>query len=114
MKNLGSSFIYSQHAIDVVKQYMEKFPRVFELLSTSQTGVIQISDFVENNNHNGLECINEIRQWLKSLPYYKGELKPVDLSYLSEDAIEYVQKAVNDAVSIHYPFILTVCNFVFG
>lgn len=102
MKNIGTKFVYSQQAIDVVQQYMDKFPRVFELLSTSQAGLIPISDFNENNNQNALEYIGEIRQWLQSLPYYKGGLKAVDMSRLSEDAIKYVQKAVNDAVIYFY------------
>lgn len=101
MRNIGSKFIYSQQAIDLVQQYMEKFPRVFELLNSTQsqsTGAIFISDFDENNNRNGLEYVGEIRKWLQSLPYYKAGLKPVDLSRLSEDAIKDVGKAIQNAV----------------
>lgn len=98
VKNVGSKFIYSQKAIDVVQQYMDKFPRVFELLSTSEAPALCISDFEENNNQNGMECIGEIRQWLQSLPHYKVGLKPIDLTRLSEDAVKDVQKAVDDAV----------------
>ncbi|XP_055313630.1 5'-3' exoribonuclease 1-like [Sitodiplosis mosellana] len=97
VKNIGSKFIYSQQAIDVVQQYMDKFPRVFEVLSTSEAPALLITDFDENNNPNGLEYIGEIRQWLQSLPYYKVGLKPVDLSRLSENAVRDVQKAVDDA-----------------
>lgn len=101
MKNIGTKFIYSQQAIDLVQQYMDKFPRVFELLSTqSDNGVISISDFDENNNRNGVKCVGEIRQWLQSLPYYRAGLKPVDLSRLSDDAIKEVEKAIQNAVRI--------------
>lgn len=103
VKNIGSKFIYSQQAIDLVQQYMDKFPRVFELLNTqSDNGVISISDFDENNNRNGLECVGEIRQWLQSLPYYRAGLKPVDLSRLSDDAIKDVKMAIQNAVRIFF------------
>lgn len=75
---------------------MEKFPRVFELLGTSQP--LSMSDFEENNNQNGTEYVREIRAWLKTLPYYKLGLKPVDLTRLSGDAIQHAQKAIHEAV----------------
>lgn len=99
-------------AIDVVQQYMDKFPRVFEVLSTSNAPALCISDFDENNNQNGLEYIGEIRQWLQSLPYYKVGLKPVDLSRLSADAVKDVQTAVEDAVSKFFQS-LTISILIF-
>lgn len=100
VKNIGKHFVYSQKAIDLVQQYLNKFPRVFELLSGNDENGISISDFDENNNeNNALEYLAEVRRWLQELPYWKTAKKPVDIMCLSYGARDHVLKAVNDSVS---------------
>lgn len=103
--NINNRFLYSQQAIDLVKQYLDKFPRVFELVASNSKG-LSISDLAENNNTNGLEYLAEIRQWLGTLPHFKETQTPNGSMHLSEDAINEVVKAVNDAVSITFCFVL--------
>lgn len=106
VKNVGTKFIYSQKCIDLVQQYMDHFPRVFEVLSNSDTAAIPISDFDENNNNeNGFEYIRKIREWLRTLPHSKERLKPIDLMHLSDGAIREVRKAVTESVSFPSIFI---------
>lgn len=82
---------------------MDKFPRVFDVLSKSNEGAVSVSDFDGNNGENGLDYINEVRKWLCALPHHKERLKSVDLTYLSECAVKEVKKAIAELVS--FPFI---------
>lgn len=91
--------MYSQRAIDLVQEYLSKFPRVFELLA-SDDKLYTISHFEENNNRNGLEYLTEIRDWLATLQHFKETKKPVGSLQLSDVAINDVQNAVDAAVSL--------------
>lgn len=102
VQSIGNHFLYSQLAIDLVQKYMDKFPRVFELLSV-KSDFLQISDFEQNNNDSqALEYLSEVRKWLQELPYFRKQRKPTDLMRLSDVAREHVQKAVNDSVSRNF------------
>lgn len=94
-KSEGNMWLFSEKAIDVVKQYMEKFPLVFELLNCMER--LYVTDFKENNN-GGLEYLSQVRQWLEVQPYKKEAKKPVAMKQLSESAIAEVKRAVEDAV----------------
>lgn len=112
VKNIGNKFIYSQKAIDLVQQYMVKFPRVFELLNKSEAPLL-CSKFDKNNNENGMEYVMEIRQWLQTLPHCKETLKSADFMRLTKDAIKDVQCAVNNAVNFFifsFPYIFNQFN----
>lgn len=105
---VGNHFLYSQLAIDLVQKYMDKFPRVFELLSV-KTDFLQISDFEQNSNDSEfLEYLSEVRKWLQELPYFKKPRKPTDLMRLSDVAREHVQKAVNDSVSRNFSVYMDI------
>lgn len=93
--NEGNMWLFSEKAIDVVKQYMEKFPHVFELLNCMDR--LYVTDFNENNN-GGQEYLSQVRQWLEVQPYQKEAKKPVAMKQLSESAIAEVKRAVEDAV----------------
>lgn len=114
VKNMGNKFVYSQKAIDLVQQYMNTFPRVFEVLSTS--GELEISDFEENNNQNGLDYLGDIRQWLKTLPHFKEVIRSVDLMQLTDEAITDVKAAIDKIVSYNIfsfnSFLLLFFNFI--
>lgn len=111
---MGNKFVYSQKAIDLVQQYMNTFPRVFEVLSTS--GELEISDFEENNNQNGLDYLGDIRQWLKTLPHFKEVIRSVDLMQLTDEAITDVKAAIDKIVSYNIfsfnSFLLLFFNFI--
>lgn len=82
---------------------MQKFPRVFEvLLSKEKSKSIIASDFDENNNiQDGIEYLDQVKQWLRSLPHFNETCKPAKSSQLSIEAIEEVKRAVHQAVCIH-------------
>lgn len=77
---------------------MDKFPRVFELLSSSEA-ILSISDFQqENSNQTALEYLNGIQKWLQSLPHSKLTRTSPDAMHVSADAVKMVQETVNDSV----------------
>lgn len=99
VKSSGNIFIYSQKAIDLVQLYLNKFPRIFELLTTSEQNALSISDFEEdNNNQNGLEYLGEILEWLKTLPHFKEPIQPMEFKRLSDNAVNNVQESVDKVV----------------
>lgn len=100
-KSEGNTWLLSDKAIYVVKQYMEKFPHIFQLLNCMER--LYVSDFNENNN-GGLEYLSEVRKWLDAQPYQKEAKKPVAMKHLSESAITEVKKAVEDAVRSTFGF----------
>lgn len=98
VKQNGKQFVYSQAAIDLVQQYMDKFPRVFELLNSSESRSIKISEF-EHSNRNGkhisaLDYLSEIRAWLQSLPHNNERRTSLEAMQLSSNAVKRVQHAI--------------------
>lgn len=98
MKQNGKQLIYSQSAIDLVQQYMDKFPRVFELLNSSGLSTIRLSE-LQNGKQSGLEQLKEIRDWLQSLPQSKAKRTSLETMQLSANAVKHVQFAVHTTVS---------------
>lgn len=78
---------------------MTKFPRIFELLSSSEPNNLTVSEFEGVNDQPGLEYLAKIRKWLSTLPHFKTERKPMDSMRLSKEAVESVQAAIDNAVS---------------
>lgn len=99
MKQNGKQFVYSQLAIDLVQQYMDKFPRVFKLLNSSELRTIRVSDFDNNGKQSALDHLNEIRNWLQSLPISKAKRTSLESMQLSSNAIKNVHFAVHTTVS---------------
>lgn len=97
----GNMWLLSDKAIDVVKQYMEKFPHIFDLLNLMER--LYVSDFDENNN-DGLEYLSHVRKWLEIQPYQKETKIPVAMKQLSESAIAEVKRAVEEAVCSVFGF----------
>lgn len=96
VKKNGKQFVYSQSTIDLVQQYMDKFPRVFELLNSSQS--MRLSEF-GHSDKNAREYLTEIQTWLQSLPHNKERRTSVEAMHLSSDAIKHVQRATHATVS---------------
>lgn len=100
VKNIGNQFVYSQQAIDLVQQYIDKFPRVFEILNASNQNDTTISEFDANNNEtNGLKYLGEVRKWLQELPYWKKQRRTNDLMQLSYASRKHILQAVDKSVS---------------
>lgn len=106
----GTQFTYSQSAIDLVQKYMDKFPRVFELLNASESNTIPVCDLGNTNNkdnQSGIEYLKKIRDWLQSLPQSKARRTSVETLQLSSHATKHVQHAVHATVSkIFHSFFL--------
>lgn len=97
VKNTGNTWIFSQKAIDLIKNYMNEFPRVFELLNNEEK--IYVSDFNDDDNNGGTDYISNVFEWLTKQPHQKESKKSANLIKLSTEAICEVKKAVEEAVN---------------
>lgn len=99
VKTNGKQFLYSQLAIDLVQQYIGKFPRIFDLINSPDSSVIALSDLEENNNNQRpLDYLAEIQAWLRTLPHFKASRTPLDYMRFSDDALKHVHDAVQVTV----------------
>lgn len=99
VKTNGKQFLYSQLAIDLIQQYMDKFPLIIELINSSDGNVLLVSDFERNqNNQSALEYLAEICNWLQSLPHSNATRTPLDVIQFSDDALKHVYGAIRDTV----------------
>eukprot|EP00871_Galdieria_phlegrea_P005290 jgi/Galph1/5762/GphlegSOOS_G4322.1 len=93
-RKVGVSGTYelSSRTIDLLQQYKEKFPFIFELLQresasynvTSSQGVLNIFEF----SSNAVSLVESIREWLKSLEIAKLPLLPSTSQVMSKEDIE--------------------------
>lgn len=116
VKQNGKQFVYSQAAIDLVQQYLDKFPRVFELLNSSGANAISVSDLADSNDNrkqSGRDCLAEIQQWLQSLPQCKAKRSSLETMQLSDSALNHVQYAVHNTVGLISAFSFHAIPFVF-
>lgn len=99
VKNIANSFVYSDKAIKLVEDYIQQFPRVFDILATKNLNTITALDFQENNNQGGIEYLNNITEWLKQQPHTNGVPKIANSVELASETIEEVKLAVQKTVS---------------
>lgn len=103
VKSVGNFWVFSKDAVELVENYMKKFPRVFEVLASNENG-LAVSDFDENNNNNGLDYLTEVCKWLKEQPHYGHAKKPANFVRMSDSAIQEMKLAVEQAVRFSIEF----------
>lgn len=114
-------YVYSQKAIDLVEEYLRRFPRLFVILSKHRTGdMIRARDFEARTDLDGMAYLAEIIAWLAELPCFMEKMKPANIIDLSTAAYDDVKRSAQETVSrwIHailysnfhvlHSFILTV------
>lgn len=106
--NVDNNWVYSSKAFALVEEYLQKFPFVFQVLNEDKEfGVYQASDFAENNNDaNGY--LNQLVEWLHSLPHFKLKPESLDMKYLTVAAMDEVTNEIDRAVSYKIHLILFV------
>lgn len=97
----GRNWLYSQKTVDLVQQYVLKFPKVFELLNKQgKTDFIFESDLGEcsaddgNSEENSKKPLTRITNWLKDLPHNKALRRSVGSASLNRSAIEKLVEAL--------------------
>ncbi|KAF8150162.1 exonuclease II [Crassisporium funariophilum] len=85
----GRNWDYSQKAVDLLKEYKEKFPQVFRSLDNSGDAMAKASEALPGPDPDG--TVREIKHWLKS----KGvrDFEPVSLfcDQLTKDTVAEIE-----------------------
>lgn len=87
---------YSQAAIDLVNEYLQQFPRLAEVLNSSE---IFVSDFAPNHLSEGKQYLNDITRWLAQHPKIVYARTQIAGKTLSDVVIEKIVTSVDDLVT---------------
>ncbi|XP_076358060.1 5'-3' exoribonuclease pacman isoform X2 [Tachypleus tridentatus] len=93
-KKINNIWLYSDKAVEVMKEYIEKFPILFErIVSCIQQDIIHVSDLFPEEN--GRDLIHQISAWLKSLPCSKVERQKCGAEVLDEPVVKAIEEIVD-------------------
>lgn len=100
VKSIGNMYLYSQKAIDLVEEYLRRFPRLFILLSKMDAiGIISTRNFEDNADINGMTYLTEITDWLAQLPCFREKMKPANIIDVLPEVYDDIKRAVQETVS---------------
>lgn len=100
VKSVGKMFLYSQKAIDLVEEYLRRFPRLFIILSKMDAiGRITTRNFEDNADLDGMMYLTQITDWLAQLPCFREKLKPANIIDVSPEVYDDIKRAVQETVS---------------
>ncbi|XP_022244143.1 5'-3' exoribonuclease 1-like, partial [Limulus polyphemus] len=93
-RKIDNIWFYSEKAVEVMKEYIEKFPILFErIVSYIQQDVIHVDDLFPEEN--GRDLIHQISAWLKSLPCSKVERQKCGAEVLDEPVVKAIEELVD-------------------
>ncbi|KAI9880928.1 MAG: hypothetical protein M1830_009996 [Pleopsidium flavum] len=94
---------FSQRAIDLLQQYMLKFPEFIAGIQRNPQGnVFEATDFYPASS--AKTKIKEIKDWLKSVESKNFEKVPLEAAQLDSDVVKQVEQAADHAVQ-HGPAV---------
>lgn len=99
MRCINKNWYYSDKAIALIEEYLQKFPHIFEALNDDNDGILYELDLQKRANNNAA-YVKEVMKWLRGLPHFKVGQQPTGMKRLTDAAIQEVIKAVEDTVSI--------------
>lgn len=91
-----NGWTYSQAAIDLVNEYLQKFPQLADVLNASD---IFVSDFAPNHLTDGHQYLKDIRRWLAQHPKVIYARTHIAGRNLSDVVIEKMIASVDDMTS---------------
>lgn len=100
VKSIGQVFIYSQKAIDLVSEYLQRFPRLFIILSRHDSSLPLCVDQFDDGSTSGVDYIKNVTDWLAGLPCSHSQLTNTNTMNLSVEAYDDVKRAVQESVRI--------------
>lgn len=94
MKCDANGWHYSQAAIDLVNEYLQQFPRLADVLDSSE---IFVSDFAPNHLTEGKQYLNDITRWLAQHPKVLYARTQIAGKNLCDVVIEKLIASVNES-----------------
>ncbi|XP_026644813.1 5'-3' exoribonuclease 1 [Microtus ochrogaster] len=94
-KKVGSEWMYSSAAEQLLAEYMERAPELFSYIAkNSQEDVFYEDDIWPGENENGTEKVQEIITWLKGHPVSTLSRSSCDLHILDAAIVEKIEEEV--------------------
>ncbi|XP_053454555.1 5'-3' exoribonuclease 1 isoform X4 [Nycticebus coucang] len=94
-KKIGSEWMYSSAAEQLLAEYLERAPELFSYISkNSQEDVFYEDDIWPGENENGAEKVQEIITWLKGHPVSTLSRSSCDLQILDAAIVEKIEEEV--------------------
>lgn len=100
----NGNWLYSQKTIDLVYEYWQKFPKLFEILNTSNQNQKGNSDFIfesdfgyqfdDGENSPEQKPLAQIVKWLREQPHNKALRRSFGSEALDRNSIQKVIQAV--------------------
>ena len=93
---------YSEKAIQLIQQYMIKFPEfIAGIQNNSQGNIYEATDFYPQSEAKAK--INEIQTWLEEMESKSFEKVPLDAEQLDSEIVARIEKAANEAFQLDPP-----------
>ncbi|KAK5859722.1 hypothetical protein PBY51_021255 [Eleginops maclovinus] len=97
-KRTEKEWLYSAAVEELLAEYLDRFPEVFNLVSrNSHDDVFYEDDIWPGADVNGPEKVSEITSWLKSHPVSSISRSSCDLQVLDSAIVERIEEAVEKA-----------------
>ncbi|XP_040830672.1 5'-3' exoribonuclease 1 isoform X5 [Ochotona curzoniae] len=94
-KKVGSEWMYSSAAEQLLAEYLERAPELFSYVAkSSQEDVFYEDDIWPGENENGAEKVQEITTWLKGHPVSTLSRSSCDLQILDAAIVEKIEEEV--------------------
>lgn len=85
----NNSWTYSSVTVDVLKDYINKFPEVFETISSSNNDGFVLADFSKKKSF-----LQDVQGFLKTLPCYKAETVRCGSNVLDKPVIDRIHEEI--------------------
>ncbi|RZC39325.1 5'-3' exoribonuclease 1 like, partial [Asbolus verrucosus] len=95
-RKIVNVWFYTNKAVTLVREYIEKFPEVFRHLSENNADEI-VADEMFGENDESDEKVKIIQNWLKTLPTHNIERRVCGSSVLEPEVIAAIEKIVDEA-----------------
>lgn len=93
---------YSEKAIQMIQQYMIKFPDfIAGIQRNSQGNIYEATDFYPSSE--AREKIQEIQAWLKAVESKSFQKVPLEAEQLDSDIVDKIEQAANNAFQMDPP-----------
>ncbi|XP_060517739.1 5'-3' exoribonuclease 1 [Cylas formicarius] len=92
-RKIGSTWYYTDKVADLVKEYAEKFPAVFDFISQNDSYDNAMADSIFGKNSE--DKIKEIQTWLKTLPIYGLERRPCGRQVAEPEVIQIIEETLD-------------------
>ncbi|XP_044268734.1 5'-3' exoribonuclease 1 isoform X2 [Tribolium madens] len=91
-RKIENVWFYSDKAVGLVREYVNRFPEVFNFLARSSNDELVADEIF---NEDGDEKVKSIQTWLKSLPIHNIERRVCGSSVLEPEVVAEIEKEVD-------------------